>query len=45
MGMFIKARAIELPHSEAANSSLLKIKKQELSALKGLSYRRADCLG
>lgn len=45
MGMFIKARAIELPLSVVANLSHLKIKKQELSALKGLSYRRGDCLG
>lgn len=37
MGMFIKARVIELPPSVAAKLSLLRIKKQELSALKGLS--------
>lgn len=45
MGMFIKDRVIEVPLGVATKLSLLRIKKQELSALKGLSYRRADCPG
>lgn len=45
MSMFIKDRAIEVPLGVAAKLALLRIKKQELSALKGLSYRRVDCLG
>ena len=45
MSMFIKNRAIEAPLGVAVKLSLLKIKKRELSDLKGLSYRRADCLG
>ena len=45
MSMFIKDRAIEVALGVAVKLSLLKIKKQELAALKGLSYRRADCLG
>lgn len=43
MSIFIKDRVIEVALGVAANLSLLKIKKQELSSLKGLSYRRADC--
>ncbi|RSI25712.1 hypothetical protein D8881_05485 [Streptococcus sanguinis] len=45
MSMFIKDRVKEVPLGVAAKLSLLKIKKQELSALKGLSYRRADYPG
>ena len=45
MSMFIKDRVIEMPLGVAAKLSLLRIKKQELSALKGLNYRRADYSG
>lgn len=45
MSMFIKDRAIEVALGVVAKLSLLRIKKQELAALKALSYRRADCLG
>ena len=45
MSMFIKDRVIEVPLGVATKLSLLRIKKQELSVLKVLSYRRADCPG
>ena len=45
MSMFIKDRAIEVALGVAVKLSLLKIKKQELAALKALSYRRADYPG